>query len=318
MGRRDEEDDYPEIGQRRHGRTLVCHGDDRPDQFATWLEPLTTRFEELFSLAEEYRVDLDPGDGQGPVNDLMDFCSRLGIEFNSNPWEGWLISGNYHFGWLPGTARAAAARGKKILAALAERVQADVRTKVLDELAKIENFEEFVARTSEDPRELQKRVEGLQEALTSTERALKNAQAQIEQRERDDASRIDAACVRLAAALLTSAKARVVAGPLVLWDDGVVYAICSWGGVPMPAHSSPAVLLDAIEKMERKVVKVCDSTIIGGWLSGPHYRKGPPQISGWHDVWSRSERNTRGFSADPPEALDDVKRIHDILKAEAS
>lgn len=34
------DEDYPEIGKRRRGMVLVCHGDDRPDQFSDWLQPL--------------------------------------------------------------------------------------------------------------------------------------------------------------------------------------------------------------------------------------------------------------------------------------
>jgi hypothetical protein len=71
---------------------LVCHGDDRPDQFADWLKTLVADFESLFSIACEFGIDLDPQDGSAPIVDVMDFCQRLGIEFRSNMWEGSLIS----------------------------------------------------------------------------------------------------------------------------------------------------------------------------------------------------------------------------------
>lgn len=93
------DDDYPEIGKRRRGMVLVCHGDDRPDQFADWLQPLVVEFERLSSLASEFGIDLTPEDGAQPIVSVIDFCERLSIEFSSTMWEGSLISGVYHLGW---------------------------------------------------------------------------------------------------------------------------------------------------------------------------------------------------------------------------
>ena len=42
-----EEDDLPELGDRVDDRILVCHGDDWPENFIGWLDPLVNEFTEL-------------------------------------------------------------------------------------------------------------------------------------------------------------------------------------------------------------------------------------------------------------------------------
>lgn len=67
------DDDYPEIGKRRRGMVLVCHGYDRPDQFADWLQPLVVEFERLSSLASEFGIDLISEEAVSPVDGVIDF-----------------------------------------------------------------------------------------------------------------------------------------------------------------------------------------------------------------------------------------------------
>ena len=125
------DDDFPELGELRRGMVLVCHGDDRPDQFADWLKTLVADFASLFSIACEFGIDLDPQDGSAPIVDVMDFCQRLGIEFSSNMWEGSLISGIYRFGWLKaGTVRSASAHGRTMLRAVKKQANVAVRLEV--------------------------------------------------------------------------------------------------------------------------------------------------------------------------------------------
>ena len=64
------QDDYPEVGARRRGHILVCHGDDSPDQWIAWLEPIQSRFKELHGLSEEYGFALDAGEGSGRLDSV--------------------------------------------------------------------------------------------------------------------------------------------------------------------------------------------------------------------------------------------------------
>lgn len=302
-------DDFPEIGISRRGMVLVCHGDDRPTQFAEWLTPLLQEYVSLQSLASEHLVELRLGDGSAELCDEMDFCQRLGIEFSSKMWEGSLISGIYHIGWIKkGTARSAAAQGRQMLKTLKHNVDAAVRRSIFNELEKIKDLDELVDRTRNDRADQEKSINTLRASLSNARDALKTAQSDAER----DTTAIDQACVEMGAVLLSGEKHRVVAGPLVLWDDGVVYALYDWGGVPIPANSTPSLLLKAIEQSGRPLVKVKEATVIHGWLNAVH-RKGPEHIKGWEKVWSIRESRERNFLTESPETLRQVRAIHEHL-----
>ncbi len=187
-------DDYLDIGMRRRGRILVCHGDDRPDLFAAWLSPLVAQFDRLHLLAEEYGVAADPQDGRGALTDVMDFCQRLGIEFDCDDWDGALISGVYRWGWMPiGTVRSATARGRRLLQGLHAHVDHGVRSTVLEELRQIPGLDEFVERTASDPRALREEIAHLRAALQDATDALVAAQRELAGHARDDRLGVDRA-----------------------------------------------------------------------------------------------------------------------------
>jgi hypothetical protein len=114
----------PDTGDRRNGRILVCQGDDYPDDWIDWLEPPVREFENLKALADRKGLELDVGDGFGTIDDVMEFCVRLGIEFESEPWEGVMISGVYQWGWLDETHTGKAVRtATRILGSLRESLE---------------------------------------------------------------------------------------------------------------------------------------------------------------------------------------------------
>lgn len=113
------DEDPPQIGARVGGMVLVCHGDDWPVEFADWQEPLVDEFNKLEITASEFGLDLDPQDGSPPIEDVTEFCERLGIEFDTSRWEGSLISGIYHWGWIREDAiGSAVTRGHELLRSL--------------------------------------------------------------------------------------------------------------------------------------------------------------------------------------------------------
>lgn len=306
-----DENDYPEIGQRRRGMLLVCHGDDQPEHFADWLQPLVVEFERLSSVAAEFCVSPDTQDGSTPIRDVMEFCERLGVEFSTKYWEGSLTSGSYRFGWLKsGTLRSALSHGRMLLKALEAHVNDTVRSEIMRELQGIEDLDEFIERTTDDRHVLHQKIDNLNLSLHTAKAALDEATEKAAKAAENDSSTIDRACIVLASALLSGQSCQVVAGPLVLWNDGVVYAIVDWGGSPIPNASSPALLLEGILRSGKRVVRISEATVIGGWLSGPVYRKGPKNISGWSNVWKLQEKRERKFTVDPPEYAEQVRQIH--------
>ena len=307
-------DDYPEIGSRRGNYVLVCHGDDQPDCFASWLDTLVEKFRDLQSLAEERDIDIATSSDTEPIVDVMQFCEEVGVEFSSNFWEGSMVSGHYRFGWIEkGTVRAAKARGARLIKALEKHVEQVIRDSVLQEFQAIKCIHELVERATDDRDDLKHRIQEANAALTNSQQALERAQEELSTALKADSSAIDQACLRIAAALLTGNITRIVAGPIVLWEDGSIYAITRWGNTALPSDSSPAILLEALQTAGRPVVLVRERTVIGGWLSGPHYRHGPPEISGWADVWSVTEQRERGFEVDPPEFAQQVRTVHTTL-----
>ena len=263
------QDDYPEVGARRRGHILVCHGDDSPDQWIAWLVPIQSRFKELHGLSEEYGFALDAGEGSGRLGSVGEFLELIGVDVWSNPWEGSLISGVYRFGWVKvGTVRAVRKKAAELLKALQRQVDSEVRRKILEELAGIKDIDQLIERTAADRDELRRQILESKSALSKAHEDLRLTRDRLQQLEVSDSKQIDESCLRMAGAILRRAPCRMVAGPVVLWDDNVVYAITSRGGVTLPANSTPALLLGDLEAAGYPVVRVEEKTVIGGWTSG--------------------------------------------------
>lgn len=211
------------------------------------------------------------------------------------------------FAWL-----IISANGRKLIRTIEKRVDQAIRQKVIRDIQRIKDLDEFIERTADDRVGLREKIAALTATVHATKLALDAANETISKATKSDTQEIDRACLQMASALLSGEICRVVAGPLVLWDDGAVYAICSWGGSPIPEGSSPAVLLEAFQQTGRRVVLVRDATIIGGLLN-PVYRKGPASIVGWSNVWRLREKRPRNFTVDPPEYAEQVRKIHDAL-----
>lgn len=211
------------------------------------------------------------------------------------------------FAWL-----IISANGRKLIRTIEKRVDQAIRQKVIRDIQRIKDLDEFIERTADDRVGLREKIAALTATVHATKLALDAANETISKATKSDTQEIDRACLQMASALLSGEICRVVAGPLVLWDDGTVYAICSWGGSPIPEGSSPAVLLEAFQQTGRRVVLVRDATIIGGLLN-PVYRKGPASIVGWSNVWRLREKRPRNFTVDPPEYAEQVRKIHDAL-----
>lgn len=311
MVKRKSSDDHPHIGQQSGGMILVCHGDDRPTEWADWLEPLIGEYSQLLEYAEEFGFDLVPSDDASAISSVMEFCEALGISFDSNYWEGSLISGVYQFGWLPkGQLRNVKKTARGLLDALEVRARAEVKASILASLSEIDDLDELIDRVRDDRDDLKSANKALEGKLRKIEENRSALLESLEAKNRRDSFELDKACLDIALALLRRQPCPLLAGPLVLWEDGVVYAITERGGVLLPTNSSPARLLAGLVGSGIQIVTVSEMTVIGSWRNGPHYRKGTAEINGWSTVWSDRENSERKFSVDPPEFAEQVEAIH--------
>jgi len=294
--------DLPEIGGRRGGRILVCHGDDSPDEWVNWLESLIWEFTAIEAWSLELGFDLKVDESRTITGGVLGFCETIGIEIDSSFWEGSMTSGVYHVGWVEAdTLRETKRHAKELL----EKLRA-----VADKVVTLGDLE--------DARDLQQRVD-LQTQLKAELQAARDrgiaTKAALDAALENDTGEVDRACLRLAIALACDQPERLIAGPLVLWDDAVVYAITKRGGVPLPAGSSPDILLKSLDASGHRVVRVEERTVIGGSGSGPKYRKGTAYINGWSTVWSDLEKRERKFTVDPVEYTDKAVAIHNEISA---
>jgi hypothetical protein len=332
----DEVDDYPELGDCRHGRTLVCHGDDRPESFVDWLDPLVGEFITLRDAAENLEIVLETVAGQ-PVEDVGEFCRSIGIQLDSNFWEGSFISGYYYFGWIEiGAEQQVQEQAQRLL----EKLSGDLETKtrqwqkkerasIIRELKAIEDFDQFAARTADDRDELSERINRLENDLQVTGEALDAATAELNSWRENDSHEVDRGCMQLLIAMALKTSQHCVAGPLALWDDGVIYAITQIGPTHLPSSSTYAWLLQQFEAVGLQVVKVKEMTVLGGRASGPIHYPGGTRAKDWVKAWSEGERSTsrlprspqetkpRQFLVDPPEYGERVRTIHQTLRMNA-
>ena len=309
-------DDFPSIGQSRGGYTLVCHGDDCPDEWAIWLTAFVSSFEEITNLAEDHGVRLvDPRDGHA-LTSIIDFCEAIGIDMDSSPWQGQMISGTYWLGWLRvGSLRATKSRARSLIASMSKQMEVGVRAAVMRELSAIRDLDELLERTGTARPQMQQETTNLKETLQELQAEAQQKDLKTKELLDRDTHAIDQGCLAIACAILGRQPTRIVAGPLLLWDDGIVYAIVARGGVPIPAESSPRKLIDTLVAANHPVVQVREKTVIGGWTSGPIYRNGATSINGWATVWKDQERVARKFEGDHPGDAERAYELHRQLAA---
>lgn len=306
-----QENDFPDIGESRAGYTLVCHGDDKPTEWIDWLEGFTALFAEKSNLAEEHGVGLtDPHTGKS-IYSVIEFCEAIGIDMTGDSWQGHLISGFYWRGWLRnGTLRATKSRARSLIESMSKQLDVSVRASVMRELSAIRDLETFLERTATDRHKLQQEIVTLEKSIQKLRTEAQQTALTTRQRLDEDTHKIDQACLEIACAILLKRPTRLIAGPLLLWDDGVVYAIVSRGGVPIPANSSPRKIIDTLVAAKHPVVQIRETTVIGGWTSGPIHRRGTPLINGWASIWTDREKGTRRFEGEQPADAERAYELH--------
>jgi hypothetical protein len=309
------EDQYPEVGDIQNGKILVCMGDYRPDRWESWLQDAVQEFEALAELGQEFGLQCVAGTSGPVLHGWRDFCEAVGVSFDCDFWEGDHISGHWHMGWVEERSLKKVQRTtERLLGSVRRRLDRQVRAAVLEELREVQDLEQFVERTRDDRRVLRTQCKELQCRVSDARRTIDGLQATIEMVKREACSSLMEDCLILACAVLRGSKDPMLAGPLALWTDGVVYALVDRGGVRLPEESAPWKLILALEQGGHPVVRVTEMTLLGGWISGPIYRRGSSDIAGWSTAWQDQERKPRNFLVEPPERIAVVDQVHAHFK----
>lgn len=307
--------EYPEIGDRKTGQTLVAMGDDFPDQWISWLDDLVGEYGEVVSLFESVNICVEGLDLSDSSSSRMEFAEALGVEFSSTFWEGDHISGHFQMGWIPTKEIPKAKKAGKLL--LKQRMES-IRSKLIKDIISNLNhldLEALVARVASDPIKLKAEIDYLKKDAKLAEDNRINMLSLIEQRANDVSAAALASqeCITLALSMQNATETPIVAGPIALWR-GEIFSICSQGGVVPPA-SPYDDLIGCLRSSCRTIIEVHDETIAArSPFSGRvTLIKGSSQIAYWRNIWLMKTPHMRILNADTQEKSQKAMDLYHIL-----
>jgi hypothetical protein len=309
--------EYPEIGDRQNGHTLVAMGDDFPDHWISWLDDLVGEYGELVSRLESVDLSVQGLDLSDSSSSQMEFAEALGVNFSSSFWESDHISGHFQMGWIATKEIPKAKKAGKLL--LKQRINL-IRSELLKEVVaslKHLDIDELVARILFDPIEQKAEIDRLRKAEKLAEERRSSTLNLLDLRANDVSALLLASqqCIAFAVTMQNPMEIPIVAGPIASWR-GEIFAICSQGGVHPPA-SPYDDLKRCLHAAGRTIIEVHDETIIGrSPLSGKiALLKGSGLLSDWHNIWSMKPPQKRILKADGPENSQKAMDLHNILSA---
>ena len=141
--------DYPEVGDKKSGYILVCHGDDTPSEWVDWLSPLVQYAKALLSIAEEHRVPMNVGKESATISHIHEFLDAAGIRLETQEWQGTLISGNYYLGWVKNEERARL-KTEHLIRIMYRTLEARESQEITQELSEIIGLCHFVDNQSDN------------------------------------------------------------------------------------------------------------------------------------------------------------------------
>lgn len=148
MTRQYKDGDYPEVGDKKSGYVLVCHGDDTPSDWIKWLEPLVDYANRLLAIAEEHGVPIKVGKESSNVCHIHEFLDAAGIRLETWQWQGSLISGTYYLGWVKNEERACL-KTERLVCKIYRKLEACQSQEIMQELSKIIGLRDFVDQKSD-------------------------------------------------------------------------------------------------------------------------------------------------------------------------
>jgi hypothetical protein len=312
--------EYPEIGDRQNGQTLVAMGDDFPDEWIFWLEDLVEEYGELVTSLESVDISVEGLDLSASSSSKMEFAEALGITFSSSFWEGDHISGYFQMGWITTKEIPKAKKAGKIL--LKQRLEL-IRTELIKEfVTSLDSLDihELVARIRFDPIEQCAEIDHLTKAETLAEETRSNLLNLLEMRTNEVSAVALASqeCIFFAVSMQNPTDNPIIAGPVALWR-GEIFVICGQGGV-RPPTSPYDDLLRSLRATGRKIIDINDETVIGrSPLSGRvALLKGSGQLADWQNIWAMKMPHKRIFKAEDPENSQKAVDLYHLLLSHSS
>lgn len=314
MSRHYEEDEAPSIGDVRGGYVLVCHGDDSPTEWIEWLEPLVKKAGELISLAEEYGIPIKLSKKESQISSVFDLLHLIGINIDSKPWTGSLISGIYRYGWIKkGEIRQSKSNAKKIVDQIEAFINPKIRDAILCEFKNIENLDEFLERTTPDPNQLLRTIKSQKITLAELRKKIGILEEDLKKRQQDKLPLFSIKLLELASLIVNQAPARLIVGPFALWDDSNLYLLRSIGKSTLPDGPQINSILQIANEAKRKIVEVHEETLIGRWISGPVYRSLGNDLNDWVEAWKCDKKFNRKFQTHEKEYIETISEIANFL-----
>ncbi len=314
MSRCYEEDEAPILGEIKGGYVLVCHGDDSPTEWIDWLEPLVKKAGELISLAEEYGIPIKLNKKASQISSVFDLLHLIGIDIDSEPWTGSLISGIYRYGWIrKGEIRQSKTNAKKIVDQVEAFVNPKIRDAILSEFKNIENLEEFLERTTPDPNQLLRTIESQKITLVELRKKIGILEEELKVKQQDQLPLFSIQLLELASSIVNQAQLRLIVGPFALWDDGNLYFLKSIGKSTLPAGQQINLILQIARDAKRQIVEVHEETLIGRWISGPVYRSLGNDLNHWVEAWKCDKKFTRKFQTQDQKYIETLSEIANSL-----
>jgi hypothetical protein len=91
---------FYEIDDEKDDFTLVAKGDDWPEEWSGWLEPLVEKYAALVEKAYAAGFNLSEMGLQDGTSGKKAYAEKIGVQFDQKFWEGECISGQYQSGWI--------------------------------------------------------------------------------------------------------------------------------------------------------------------------------------------------------------------------
>ena len=297
-----DDSEIPSIGDCRDGDVLVCMGDDRPDQWAGWLEELVDEFNSLREIATAHDLACRPAPASNDLRDWSDFCTELGVNLSRQFWEGSMVSGHFVMGWVKKSeVSATRKRGHSLVKKLRRNLVAELKARRIQELKGLQDLDEVISMSQYDRDALVEEVNNLKASLATAKAETAHLQGSLNA-VKEDAGRV-AGLSRFVLGVIRGGHDVLIHGPLLRWSDGTILALTKRGSVPLPNHSPHWSVLQEMRSLGHPVVEVSEVTVLGGWLSGPVYLQGSGDLSGWDDAWTDRRQLKRKFeAADPSKA----------------
>jgi hypothetical protein len=300
MSRRYKDNDYPSIGDIRGGFIFVCHGDDRPTNCISWLEPLVCEIEKFINLSEDFGIPLKVDNKSDQITSIFDFLDHIGVEIDSNPWSSDLMSGNYSLGWIKkGKIRQSQTIAKKLLKKIEALLNSKIRNDVLNNLKSISDLDEFIDRTIQDPKPLQQSIEEQKIIIADLRDELRGLKVEVKSLKDDRSTKFSESLLELAVKLVSKQKTCFIVGPFALWDDGNLYVLKVVGKSVLPANIQFDRILQIAKSLNFQIIDVHETTIIDGWINGPVYRSIDDEIVKWINAWEYKKNPKRKFVTNP-------------------